>query len=291
MNQTHGFSYGSFVWWIGEIVNRTDDPLKIGRVRVKIYGYHDQIQDDDLPWAMVVQSADSAASKEIGHSPTGFIEGTRVVGFFADGENANTPVVIGSLQGVPGGNPDSHKLARGEELGATIIGRKRAEITSSNGTNNQWVEPPTPAAPVYPYNQMRNTESGHIEEFDDTAGAVRYGLWHPAGTWTEVHPDGTKVQKVRRDNYEIVLGDDYIHVQGNCRVNIMGDARVVVMGNSYLRVEGNRKDEVLGNYDLDVRGNLNMRAGGSSSFQSSGAQKIRGERTDINDKSPDSPQV
>lgn len=295
MNPTHGFTFGDFVWWIGEVINRKDDPEKIGRVRVRIFGYHDnidkKIKDDDLPWAIVVQRSDSAASKEIGNSPTGFIEGTIVVGFFADGNNAQAPVVIGSLQGVPGGKPDSHKLARGEELGSTIIQTKKDEITDSNTSDNPWKEIETPAAPKYPHNQMRATEAEHIEEFDDTEGAVRYGLWHPAKTWTEVHPDGTKVEKIQKDRYQITLGDEYIHVEGDVKVNIFGDAKVVIVGDAYTRVGGDRKEIVRGNYDLTVLGKYDVRTLGETKIQSIAPMKIRSTRIDLNDQAPEPPEI
>lgn len=288
MNQTHGFTYGSFVWWIGEVLNRKDDPLKIGRVKVKIFGYYDQIDEDDIPWAMVVQSPDSAASKEIGHSPTGFIEGTMVVGFFADGANAQTPIVIGSLQGVPGGKPDSHKLARGEELSQTIIQKKKASAVNSNAPGNPWVEPPTPSNPEYPYNQMRMTESGHIEEFDDTGGGSIYGLWHPSGTWEENRTNGDRADHVKKDRYSITMGDDYVHIQGDCRVNIFGNARVVVMGDSYYRVQGNMRQIIRGNYDVDIGGTYTVNSNGSTVHESVAPMKLRSSRIDLNDTGPSS---
>ena len=36
--------------WIGEVVD-IEDPQKIGRVRVKVYGKFDEIPDTDIPWA------------------------------------------------------------------------------------------------------------------------------------------------------------------------------------------------------------------------------------------------
>lgn len=286
MNQFHGFTFGNFVWWIGEVVNRKDDPEKIGRVKVMVYGYYDEIEEEDLPWAMVVQSADSAASKEIGHSPTGFIEGTRVVGFFADGENAQTPIVVGSLQGVPGGAPDSHKLARGEDLGQTIIEKKKSSAVDSNAPGNNWTEPKTPSSPQYPHNQMRMTESGHIEEFDDTSGTELYGLWHPSGTWEENRPDGDRAQHVVKDRYTVTMGTDYVHIQGDCRVNIFGNARCVVMGDAYYRVLGNRREIVHGNYDLDIGGTYTVNSNGPMTIQSVGPMKLRSSRIDLNDAPP-----
>ena len=37
--------------WIGEIIN-TDDPLKLGRVKVKVFGKFDELDDEVIPWAI-----------------------------------------------------------------------------------------------------------------------------------------------------------------------------------------------------------------------------------------------
>ena len=34
------FNKDGFIWFIGVVESRTDDPLKAGRCRVRIYGYH-----------------------------------------------------------------------------------------------------------------------------------------------------------------------------------------------------------------------------------------------------------
>lgn len=36
--------------WLGEVVD-IEDPLKIGRVRIKVYGKFDEIPTEDIPWA------------------------------------------------------------------------------------------------------------------------------------------------------------------------------------------------------------------------------------------------
>jgi len=36
--------------WIGEVVD-IDDPLKDGRVKVKVFGKFDKLENDVIPWA------------------------------------------------------------------------------------------------------------------------------------------------------------------------------------------------------------------------------------------------
>ena len=96
-----------FVWFYGVVEDR-HDPLFLGRVRVRCIGWHTDdktpgsgIPTDDLPWADVINPITSASMSGIGRSPTGMVPGTHVFGFFRDGNDAQEPVVLGTLGGVP----------------------------------------------------------------------------------------------------------------------------------------------------------------------------------------------
>lgn len=92
-----------FVWWIGVVEDRAD-PLSIGRVRVRVYGYHTEdrikLPTIDLPWAICIQPSNSASSGGVGSSPTGPIEGTWVMGFWRDPDFMQEPMVLGTIPGV-----------------------------------------------------------------------------------------------------------------------------------------------------------------------------------------------
>lgn len=94
----------NFVWWFGVVEDRAD-PLELGRVRVRCYGWHTedkgQTPTENLPWAQSIQDITSAALGGIGKSATGLIEGSWVIGFFMDGNEAQRPVILGSLAGIP----------------------------------------------------------------------------------------------------------------------------------------------------------------------------------------------
>ena len=93
-----------FVWWQGVVEDR-HDPLYLGRCRIRILGWHTEDKTDmpteSLPWAYPVQPITSAAQTGVGISPTGPVEGTWVVGFYRDGEQAQEPVFFGTLGGIP----------------------------------------------------------------------------------------------------------------------------------------------------------------------------------------------
>ena len=83
-----------FVWWHG-VVEDVADPLMLGRVRVRVYGYHSddriELPIASLPWAYPMQPITSAALSGIGTSPTGLLVGSHVFGFFRDGSEAQDP--------------------------------------------------------------------------------------------------------------------------------------------------------------------------------------------------------
>lgn len=96
----------NFYWWFGVVEDR-NDPLRLGRCRVRIIGYHTEdsetLPTEDLPWALPVMPANSAGSSGVGWSPTGAVEGSWVVGFFADGEGGQHPMFFGTVGSIPGG--------------------------------------------------------------------------------------------------------------------------------------------------------------------------------------------
>jgi hypothetical protein len=100
MPDSHFMGKDGFHWFFGKVVDR-HDPLCLGRVRVRVYGIHPDdetlVPNSHLPWAIPIQPITSAAMFGIGSSPVGPIEGTNVFGFFADGEDAQIPFVMGTV--------------------------------------------------------------------------------------------------------------------------------------------------------------------------------------------------
>ena len=99
-----------FNWFVGVVEDR-QDPQTLGRLRVRCLGYHtekiDDLKTEDLPWAHVMNPITSATVSGLGQSPLGAVEGTWVVGFFQDGADAQQPIIIGTLPGVPAALPDT----------------------------------------------------------------------------------------------------------------------------------------------------------------------------------------
>lgn len=115
--------YGNpnFTWWVGVVENR-QDPEKLGRCKVRIYGYHTDdlgiLPTKDLPWATPMMPITSASTSGVGIAPVGPVEGTWVVGWFLDGEEKQQPIMMGTFAGKPDKTPTVEKLLINEEIKA-----------------------------------------------------------------------------------------------------------------------------------------------------------------------------
>jgi hypothetical protein len=106
--------------------------------------------------------------------------------------------------------------------------------------------------PVYPYNNVTRTPSGHYLEFDDTPMRERVRLQHRTGTFIEMHPDGNQVNHIFGDSYHIMETNGYVLIKGNCSVVVEGDASLDFQGDLVHHVAGDYKLVVDGDYDIIV---------------------------------------
>ena len=123
--------------------------------------------------------------------------------------------------------------------------------------DESWTERESEASienpPVYPYNKITMSESGHMFEMDDTKGRERVRIQHGGaktdgkGSFIEWHSNGDVTTKIQRDNYEITLGKNRVYVKGVCSVTIDGDSIVHIKGNKFERIDGDYTQEVRGN--------------------------------------------
>jgi hypothetical protein len=83
-----------FVWFIG-VVESVTDPLTVGRLKVRIFGWHDQtLAPNDLPWSYPI--------RPVSHSRTPSDIRVRdwVIGFFLDGKLGQQPMVFGVIPSI-----------------------------------------------------------------------------------------------------------------------------------------------------------------------------------------------
>jgi len=92
--------YGDNIrWFIGLVVD-TNDPLKLDRVKVRVYGIHtsdtEAISTDDLPWAAVCIPVTEGGSSGIGANSQ-IKPRAQVFGLFLDGKDSQLPLILGSI--------------------------------------------------------------------------------------------------------------------------------------------------------------------------------------------------
>jgi hypothetical protein len=275
-----------FIWFVG-VVEAINDPLKLGRCRVRCVGWHTDnkslLPTDSLPWAQVMLPTNNT-------NPYPPRQSDMVVGFFSDGNNGQDPIIIGTLPGIPlsAGNPQqgfcdprtSAELAAAPikpDESATNYPRKLDEPTTSRLARNDSdypsainaakkakkaskVEPDSYYASKYPYNNVYESESGHALEFDDTKGAERIHMYHRSGSYVEYGPLGDRSERIQRNKFEVVIGNEQVYVKGDVTVFIDGNATVDVGKNAKLKVGGSFQADIGGTCKITSDGNMSFKA-------------------------------
>ena len=322
-----------FTWFVGVVEDR-NDPKFLGRVRVRCLGLHtenlEKLPTADLPWAHPMNPITSATISGVGQTPLGPVEGTWVVGFFSDGGEAQTPIIMGTLPGVPsylsadnmdgdrqtigfldplGNYPkykdetDINRLAvNAEDNPHPTLTLRKADRDLAVGVANVdattvvddtvdaddgkfWDEPETSYNAKYPHNHVYETEGGHLREYDDTVGAKRIHERHASGTGYEIGDDGTRITRVKKDNYTIVTADDYVHIQGESKGTFDKGLRVKVNatgeeGNNYNIEVGAKSNVTIEVQDGDINlisqlGDVNLKAGKNMNIDVAQALNIK----------------
>lgn len=158
--------------------------------------------------------------------------------------------------------PDTNRLARNQSIEKTIVAEKEGNRSTNISVANssfQWVQPNCPYNAMYPYNHVYYTESGHIQEFDDTPGSERIHLYHKSGTFTEIDHVGNQVNKVVGSRVTIVEDDDKIYISGSGLITIDGDFSLDVKRALHIEVQGNANLAVHGDLNQVVDGNINFK--------------------------------
>lgn len=119
-----------FIWFIG-VVEDINDPLQLGRVRVRVLGDHTQstkgerIPTEGLPWAYLLNDVRSSSMQGIGNSPTGlYVKGAWVQGYYWDGIDKQQPVITHSIGGIPESIPFNPKSGDDTDKEAEDLGPK-----------------------------------------------------------------------------------------------------------------------------------------------------------------------
>lgn len=96
----------------------TNDPEKAGRIKIRIYGIHDdetKVPDDLLPWARCVYPVTNPVHQGVSGATTGMVPDATVVGYFADSDK-QIPLIDGTIGMSDGTVSDFPKHDRGEDF-------------------------------------------------------------------------------------------------------------------------------------------------------------------------------
>jgi len=178
----------------------------------------------------------------------------------------------------------------------------------------------------YPLNQVIETASGHIIEYNDTKNSERILIKHAQGTGIDLRPDGSVIVnaaggglvEVATGGHKLVVtGDGQVSYSGNLTLNVGGDFNVNVggaynvqakeetktisgpsrdlyLGNKYSTVKGSRADTYTENYVSMASGsstnfvkqNYQVSVSGNANFSSKGDMSSSSE-TRVTSASPD----
>ena len=172
--QDDQFVGGQFNWFIG-VVEDTNDPKKLNRVKVRCFGYHTddlaEVKVEDLPFATVMMPSTSPSVEGIGQNHQ-LLSGSWVVGFFRDGPSAQDPIILGSI------------MSFTEEKIDTSLG-----FQGTYGNKEGTSDVPTEVDDLNA-NQVTKTVGGHLIELDNTTGEERIKVKHKSGTTLLIDKNG-----------------------------------------------------------------------------------------------------
>lgn len=143
-----------------------------------------------------------------------------------------------------------------------------------SGADVSQKEPPsTSENSVYPNNQVIETQSGHVIELDDSEGNERIRLFHRTGSYIEIKPDGTFVQKsVNEDSASTYIHMSSIneHVAKSVKTYIEENMDEIIKGYVHRHIQGELKEHITGNILMESDANVVWNVGGNFTLNVSG---------------------
>jgi hypothetical protein len=124
--------HDGFIWWIG-VVEDINDPLTLGRCKVRCFGYHPPIKENsvptaNLPWALAIHPLNTP---NLYGTPR---VGEWVFGFFLDSEAAQEPAILGYIPGIPKKASEYFGVKPNLTRNFNTVKQKESVVLDVNGT-------------------------------------------------------------------------------------------------------------------------------------------------------------
>ena len=176
--------------------------------------------------------------------------------------------------------PDFNRLARNEQLSSkyyeskppskntTIHNEINKSIDDVEGTDSvsgadiSQIEPESlNSSSEYPNVSILETHSGHVIELDDTTDNERIRIYHRTGSYMEIRPDGTFVQKCVNEDAEshyIHMSDVENHIAKGVKTYIEKNIDEIIDGGIRRNVKLDNFQHIGGYFKIQADGNLEI---------------------------------
>jgi len=167
-------------WFLGRVIS-IDDPLELGRVKVRIFGIHSESIEDipeaDLPWAQTVIPVTEGGSSGIGAN-VGIKEQAQVYGIFLDGKTSQLPLVLGSIPKVESKASKRTEEEKEELKGVSNIEKAYNWFLSERGGGFT----PAQAAGIIGNLMKESLRNNDIDPTipNEVEGSIGIAQWNPA---------------------------------------------------------------------------------------------------------------
>ncbi len=161
-------------------------------------------------------------------------------------------------------------------------GAKEKHVYLGGSTENMDFELKTEAPSQYPLNQVKETTSGHIVEYDDTEGRQRIMIRHRTGSGVEMRADGTVILSSTQNSIRVTAADEKVIVEGDGEIVYNGNLKMKVAGDFDLEVGGNFTTNVAGDIDEVVKGSKvsDIAENKEVAIQGNNAETVLGTKTE-----------
>jgi len=260
------------------VVENNNDPKKLGRAQVRIFGLHTEnnenssevfnfIKTSELPWAEIMGGTAFGLISGVGVSSV-LRNGTWVWVILQD-DDPNLPIVIGTIIG------ENTENSSGKYLSGSGFCDPDGIFPKSDRLNRTDMHPNLDSK--YLTLSTLETPSGHLIELDDTLTEEKIKITHKIGTSIEITNDLIKAFHVLGSNIEINNDSiKAIHKLGS-NIEINNDIiKITHKSGSYVNIDAS------GNITWQSVGNLVMNINGTTTINSSGNMDLNAPRIDLN---------